>query len=44
MMQTVAVPVCMGNGAEALKKISKVVCPPVQEDGLAKAFADLDLI
>ncbi len=44
MMQTVAVPVCMGNGAEALRKVSRIVCPPVQEDGLAKAFADLGLI
>lgn len=44
MMQTVEMPVCMGNGAEVLKKISKLVCPPVQEDGLAKAFAQLGLV
>jgi hydroxymethylpyrimidine pyrophosphatase-like HAD family hydrolase len=34
----------MANGAEALKKISDVVCPSVEEDGLAKAFAQLDLV
>ena len=44
MIQTVGTSVCMANGAEALKKISDVVCPSVEEDGLAKAFAQLDLV
>jgi hypothetical protein len=44
MIQTVGTSVCMENGSEALKKLSDIVCPSVQEDGLAKAFADLGLI
>ena len=44
MIQTVGTSVCMDNGAEALKKISDVVCPRVEEDGLAKAFEQLDLV
>ena len=44
MIQTVGTSVCMANGAEALKKLSDIVCPSVSENGLAKAFADLDLI
>ncbi|MBQ7558944.1 MAG: HAD family phosphatase [Synergistaceae bacterium] len=44
MIQTVGTSVCMANGAEALKKLADIVCPSVSDDGLAKAFADLDLI
>ena len=44
MIQTVGTSVCMANGAEALKKISDVVCPSVEEDGLAKAFDQLELV
>ena len=44
MIQTVGTSVCMANGAEALKKISDVVCPSVEEDGLAKAFEQLELV
>ena len=44
MIQTVGTSVCMANGAEALKKLSDIVCPSVSDDGLAKAFADLNLI
>ena len=44
MIQTVGKSVCMANGSEALKKIADIVCPSVKENGLAKAFADLDLI
>ena len=44
MIQTVGTSVCMANGAEALKKISDVVCPSVEEDGLAKAFEQLGLV
>ncbi|MBQ7578491.1 MAG: HAD family phosphatase [Synergistaceae bacterium] len=44
MIQTVGTSVCMANGAEALKKLADIVCPSVSDDGLAKAFADLNLI
>jgi hypothetical protein len=43
MIETVGTSVCMDNGAEALKKISDIVCPSVEEDGMAKAFAQLGL-
>ena len=43
MIQTVGTSVCMENGAEALKDISDIVCPSVDEDGLAKAFQQLEL-
>ena len=44
MIQTVGLSVCMGNGSETLKKISDMVCEPVLEDGLEKAFRKLGLI
>ena len=44
MIQTVGFSVCMANGSETLQKLSNMVCPSVSEDGLAKAFADLQLI
>lgn len=44
MIETVGVSVCMANGSEKLKEISDIICPSVNEDGLAKAFADLDLV
>ncbi|MBQ3763357.1 MAG: HAD family hydrolase [Synergistaceae bacterium] len=44
MIQTVGTSVCMANGSEKLKELSDVVCPSVSEDGLAKAFAQLNLI
>jgi Cof subfamily protein (haloacid dehalogenase superfamily) len=44
MIEIVGTSVCMENGAEALKKISDMICPSVSEDGLAKAFAQLSLI
>lgn len=43
MIRTVGHSVCMANGSENLKKISDYVCPSVEEDGLAKAFASLGL-
>ncbi len=43
MIETVGTSVCMENGADVLKKISDIVCPSVKEDGLAKAFAQLEL-
>ena len=44
MIETVGVSVCMENGSPQLKKRSQIVCPSVQEDGLAKAFRDLGLV
>ena len=43
MIQTVGTSVCMDNGADSLKAISDIVCPSVEEDGMAKAFAQLGL-
>ncbi|MBE5959517.1 MAG: HAD family hydrolase [Lachnospiraceae bacterium] len=43
MIEVVGTSVCMENGAETLKNISDIVCPPVDEDGLAKGFEILDL-
>ncbi|MBQ7196479.1 MAG: HAD family hydrolase [Synergistaceae bacterium] len=44
MIQTVGYSVCMANGSEKLKEISDMVCPPVERDGLAQAFARLNLV
>ena len=44
MMQTVGVGVAMANGNERLKALADYVCPSVDEDGLAKAFAKFDLV
>ncbi len=44
MIETVGVSVCMANGSEKLKSLSDIVCPSVEEDGLAKEFAELGLI
>ena len=44
MIRTVGTSVCMANGAKALKEISDIVCPSVEEDGMAKAFAQLGLV
>ncbi|MGN0706995.1 MAG: HAD family hydrolase [Faecalibacterium sp.] len=44
MAETVAVSVCMANGSERLREICTHICPSVQEDGIAKAFAELGLI
>ncbi|MGX8698952.1 MAG: HAD family hydrolase, partial [bacterium] len=44
MIQTVGHSVCMANGSPALKAVSDLVCPSVEEDGLAKAFAELGLM
>ena len=43
MIETVGLGVCMENGCDALKRISDLVCPAVEDDGLARAFADLGL-
>lgn len=44
MLETVGTGVCMANGEEALKAVSSMVCPAVDEDGLYRAFAELGLI
>lgn len=44
MVLTVGTSVCMDNGSPALKEKSDIVCPAVEEDGLAKAFEQLGLL
>ncbi|MBQ9157606.1 MAG: HAD family hydrolase [Eubacterium sp.] len=44
MIRTVGTSVCMDNGSPSLKAISDLVCPSVEEDGLAWGFARLGLI
>ncbi len=44
MMTTVNTSVCMANGTDELKKISDMVCPGVEEDGIAEALRELNLI
>lgn len=43
MIETVGTSVCMANGSPKLQKMSDIVCPAVEEDGLSKAFKDLGL-
>ena len=43
MIETVGYGVCMENGSEALRRASDLVCPAVEADGLAQAFAQLGL-
>ena len=43
MIETVGTSVCMDNGSPKLKAISKLVCPAVEQDGLAWAFEKLGL-
>ncbi|MCR5663411.1 MAG: HAD family hydrolase [Oscillospiraceae bacterium] len=44
MIQTAGYGVCMANGSPNLKKQSDLVCPSVEEDGLAWAFRKLGLV
>ena len=44
MIQTVGYSVCMDNGSPNLKAISDLVCPAVEQDGLAWAFERLGLV
>ena len=44
MIETVGTSVCMANGSPKLQKMSKLVCPSVEEDGLAKGFEILGLL
>ncbi len=44
MIETVGIGVCMENGSPALKKMSDLVCPGVEDDGLSWAFRELGLV
>ncbi|MBO4836229.1 MAG: HAD family hydrolase [Clostridia bacterium] len=44
MIETVGFSVCMDNGSPSLKKVSSMVCPSVEQEGLAWAFGKLGLI
>ena len=44
MIETVGYAVCMDNGSPALKAKSDLVCPAVEDDGLAWAFEKLGLV
>ena len=44
MIQTVGLSVCMSNGSPELQKQSDLICPSVEENGLAWAFSKLNLI
>ena len=44
MIETVGFSVCMDNGSPALKEKSGLVCPAVEDDGLAWAFEKLGLV
>ena len=44
MIETVGTSVCMDNGSPALKARSGIVCPAVEQDGLAWAFEKLGLL
>lgn len=44
MLQTAGYSVCMGNGSKRLQGIADMVCPPVNRDGLYRAFVQLGLI
>ncbi len=44
MIETVGTSVCMENGSPALKRLSRLVCPAVDDDGLMKGFQTLGLL
>ncbi len=44
MIETVGTGVCMANGSDTLKKFSDMICPSVEEDGLAEGFRRLGLV
>ena len=43
-IQAAGYSVCMANGSETLKKYCDMVCPSVDDDGIAKAFEQLGLV
>lgn len=44
MFRTVGYAVCMENGSSQLKKLANDICPSVMQDGIKRAFEELDLI
>ena len=44
MLKAVEIGVCMADGSPSLKKIARMVCPAVTEDGIYHAFEKLQLI
>lgn len=44
MIETVGTSVCMANGSPRLQALSDLVCPAVEEDGLAEGFRRLGLL
>ncbi len=44
MIQTVGTSVCMENGSAALKELADLICPSVEDDGIAEAFRKLKLV
>ena len=44
MMETVGMSVCMDSGSSRLKKLSDLVCPSVDDDGIEWGFRELGLI
>ena len=44
MIEAVGTSVCMGNGSQRLQELSDIVCPAVEEDGIAWAFQKLGLV
>ena len=44
MLETAGLGICMGNGAPALREIAREICPPLDEDGLYRAFEAYGLL
>lgn len=44
MLEAAGTGVCMANGSQALQAMADMVCPAVQQDGLAEAFGRLGLL
>lgn len=44
MLKAARIGVCMAGGSPSLLEIADIVCPPVEEDGLYRAFEKLNLI
>jgi hypothetical protein len=43
MLNACGMGICMSNGSEDLKEISKWICPSVEEDGVAQAMERMGL-
>lgn len=44
MLEAVSLGVCIGNGSPTLQQLAQMVCPPLAEDGLYRAFEALGLV